>query len=174
MRRRAFLRMLFPPETLASICPNKLAAELAPMIGRDLADSPPIMMKQLKALAAHDCTSQLHKLSGIPTLVVSAEKDPIALTHFGQLLCLHIRGARYVEIGGASHGVTMQEAGKVNGLLREHFLASMPENLAKTLPAFDGIASNERLQPSGSARGEKGKASRPEKTQVAAAWSMSL
>src|SRR5215813_11184143 len=86
MRRRAFLRMLFPAEFLANACTDKLAATLAPMIGRDLADSPPILMKQVKALAKHDCTAQLHKLSGIPTVVVSAEKDPIALTYFGQLL----------------------------------------------------------------------------------------
>ena len=149
MRRRAFLRMLFPPETLASICPNKVAADLAPMIGRDLADSPPIMMKQLKALAAHDCTDELHKLSGIPTLVVSAEKDPIALTHFGQLLCLHIRGSRYVEISGASHGVTMQEAGKINGLLRKHFHANGEQGAVPEAARSTPIVINERKMRSG-------------------------
>lgn len=149
MRRRAFLRMLFPPETLASICPNKLAAELAPIIGRDLADSPPIMMKQLKALAAHDCTSQLHKLSRIPTLVVSAEKDPIALTHFGQLLCLHIRGARYLEVRGASHGVTMQEPAKINNLLREHFAGSMEHDAVHAVaPAKPILISARRMRSS--------------------------
>ena len=121
MRRRAFLRMLFPAEFLANACTDKLAATLAPMIGRDLADSPPILMKQVKALAKHDCTAQLHKLSGIPTVVVSAEKDPIALTYFGQLLCLHIRGSRYVEIAGASHGATLQKPEVINKLLRDHF-----------------------------------------------------
>jgi len=173
MRRRAFLRMLFPQEVLATICPNKVAAELAPMIGRDLADSPPIMMKQVKALAAHDCTDQLHKLSSIPTLVVSAEKDPIALTHFGQLLCLHIRGSRYVEISGASHGVTMQEPGKINNLLREHFFANTQTSPAEVLPTFDHDASLESLSRSGSMSREQGKGSFPEKPHVAAAWSMS-
>ncbi|HET7872858.1 MAG TPA: hypothetical protein VFL42_10140 [Terriglobales bacterium] len=72
MRRRAFLKMLFPQDYLNRACQDKLAADLAPIIGRNLADSPSIMMKQVKALAAHDCTSQLHKLSRIPTLVVSA------------------------------------------------------------------------------------------------------
>jgi len=124
MRRRAFLRMLFPPEFLATVNMDEFAAALAPIIGRDLADSPPILMQQVKALAAHDCTAQLRKLSPIPTLVVSAEKDPLALTHYGRLLCLHINGARYIEIKGASHGVTLQKPDCINQLLREHLLGT--------------------------------------------------
>lgn len=139
MRRRAFLHMLFPAEFLGSACPDALAASLASVIGRDLADSPPIMMKQVKALADHDCTAQLHKLSHIPTLVVSAQKDPIALTYFGQLLCLHIRGARYVEIPGASHGVTLQEPQRINALLRNHFLESAVQNLPGPMPAKSAL-----------------------------------
>jgi len=129
MRRRAFLRMLFPQEFLDGMCIDELAATLGPVIGRDLADSPPILMKQVKALAAHDCTARLHELSGIPTLVVSAKKDPIALTHFGQLLCLHIDGSRYVEIPEASHGVTLQEPELIPSPLRDHFRGSVPGEL---------------------------------------------
>jgi len=135
MRRRAFLRMLFPPEYLAGIQPEELASSLAPVIGRDLADWPPIVMKQLKALGKHDRTSELRKLWGIPTLVVSAEKDPIALTHFGRLLCLHIPGAHYLEIKGASHGVALQEPRLVNKILAHHFRSSSAQ------PASVGAAS---------------------------------
>jgi len=147
MRRRAFLRMLFPPEFLASVCPDELSTSLAPVIGRDLADSPQIMMKQIKALAAHDCTARLRKLSHIPTLVVSAQKDPIALTYFGQLLCLHIRGARYVEIPGASHGVTLQEPQRINTLLRDHFLASATQDLPDTVQAKSVLAGRSKARP---------------------------
>jgi len=133
MRRRAFLRMLFPQEFLASVAIDELAESLAPVLGRDLADTPPIMMKQVRALAAHDCTAQLHQLSGIRTLVVSAKKDPIALTHFGQLLCLHIEGSRYVEIPQASHGVTIQEPALINNLLSDHFCDNdVPDDLPRT------------------------------------------
>lgn len=133
MRRRAFLRMLFPQQFLAGVAIDELAESLAPVLGRDLADTPPIMMKQVRALAAHDCTAQLHKLSGIRTLVVSAKKDPIALTHFGQLLCLHIDGSRYVEIPQASHGVTIQEPALINNLLRDHFCDNdVPDDLPRT------------------------------------------
>jgi pimeloyl-ACP methyl ester carboxylesterase len=124
MRRRAFLRMLFTPEYLAGSRPEELASSLAPVIGRDLADWPPIILKQLKALGQHDRTSELRKLKDLPTLVVSAEKDPIALTYYGRLLCLHINGARYVEIKGASHGVTLQEPRLINNILADHFRSS--------------------------------------------------
>jgi hypothetical protein len=42
------LEMLFPAEFL-EMQNADLAANVGPMIGRDLADSPPIMMKQLAA-----------------------------------------------------------------------------------------------------------------------------
>jgi pimeloyl-ACP methyl ester carboxylesterase len=134
MRRRAFLRMLFPREFLDGIGPDRLAETLTPIIGRDLADSPSILMQQVRALAAHDCTSQLRKLSRIPTLVVSAQEDRIALTHFGRLLCLHINGSRYLEVPGAGHGVILQAPATINRLLREHFLRS------STKDAFAGAA----------------------------------
>ncbi|HEX7286971.1 MAG TPA: alpha/beta fold hydrolase [Candidatus Angelobacter sp.] len=150
MRRHAFLQILFPQTFLDGLCPDRLAETLAPIIGRDLADSPSIMMQQVRALAAHDCTAQLHKLSPIPTLVVSAHEDRIALTHFGRLLCLHIDGARYVEIQGAGHGVIMQNPATISNLLREHFLRSSTQDafagpaqthspvLAKKRPAWPG------------------------------------
>jgi len=136
MRRRAFLRMLFPPEHLAGRQPEELASSLAPVIGRDLADWPPIVMKQLKALGKHDRTSELRKLRGIPTLVVSAEKDPIALTHYGRLLCLHIPGAHYLEIKGASHGLALQEPRLMNNILADHLRSSSIQ------PASVGAASS--------------------------------
>jgi len=134
MRRRAFLRMLFPSEFLAGIRAEELASSLAPVIGRDLADWPPIVMKQLKALGKHDRTSELRKLMNIPTLVVSAEKDPIALTHYGRLLCLNIPGAGYLEIKGASHGVALQDPRLINNILADHFRSS------STQPASVGSA----------------------------------
>lgn len=121
MRRRAFLQMLFPPDYLAGRDLDRLAADLVPVIGRDLAVQPPIVMRQLKSLGNHDCSARLGELSRIPTLVVSAKHDPIARTIYGSRLARLIPGARYVEVPDASHGVPIQSPAEINGLLREHF-----------------------------------------------------
>jgi aminoacrylate hydrolase len=121
MRRRAFLEMLFPQGFLESQDECALAQRTGRTIGRDLADSPPIMMKQLAAMRAYDRSARLAELARIPTLVVSAESDPIALPAYGRGLAGRIPGSRYVEIAGASHGLMLQLPERVNELLRGHF-----------------------------------------------------
>jgi aminoacrylate hydrolase len=121
MRRRAFLEMLFPSAYLAGQGPVALSAHLEPLIGRDLAEQPPIVMQQLKALGAHDCSGRLHELASIPTLVLAARHDPIARVEYGRRLARLIPGSRYVEMADASHGVTIQDPPAINCLLREHF-----------------------------------------------------
>ena len=128
MRRRAFLEMLFPPAYLAGRDSAALAASLEPLIGRDLAEQPPIVMQQLKALGAHDCSARLHELASIPTLVLAATHDPIARVEYGRRLAQLVPGSRYVEMPDASHGVTIQEPPAINRLLREHFRS------AETIP----------------------------------------
>lgn len=81
-------------------------------------------MKQAMTLRKHDCTGELAKLAGIPTLVLSAEHDPIAPPRFGRQLAAHIPGARFVEIPAASHGVPIMRAAEVNRLLAEFIAAS--------------------------------------------------
>jgi pimeloyl-ACP methyl ester carboxylesterase len=134
MRRRAFLQMLFPDDCLRSRNSEELASELAPILGRDLADQPPILMKQVKALAKHDCSARLHELSQVPTLVVAAEKDPIALPRFGRLLAQIISGASYIEIEDASHGVCLQDPVRINALLRSHFRSASHEFSSQPVP----------------------------------------
>lgn len=124
MRRRAFLRIVMPPSALADADLPALAARLAPIFGHDLADRPPVTMKQLAALRAYDSTPRLAELAGIPTIVVSAEHDPIAPPLRGRDLAAGIPGARFVEFTDSAHGVTIQRADEVNALLAEHFLAA--------------------------------------------------
>ena len=57
----------------------------------------------------------------LATLVVSAAHDPIAPPRAGRRLAAAVPGARYVELAEASHGAPIQDAGRVNGLLVEHF-----------------------------------------------------
>jgi pimeloyl-ACP methyl ester carboxylesterase len=60
-------------------------------------------MKQVRALSRHDASRQLDKLAGIPTFVLNAEHDPIALPQYGRMLANAIPGARLMILPAASH-----------------------------------------------------------------------
>jgi len=121
MRRNAFLGLIMPERYLREVDRAALAARLHPLFGRDLADPAPITMKQLGALSKYDASARLGTLARIPTLVVAATEDRIALPRYNQALAAAIPGARYVEIADAGHGVTIHRAGEINRLLEEHF-----------------------------------------------------
>jgi pimeloyl-ACP methyl ester carboxylesterase len=120
MRRYAFLEILAPPAALADGDRDRMAAELTPLFGHDLADHPPVEMRQLRAMRAYDATPDLGRPSGLPTLVVSAEHDPIAPPAVGEALADGIPGARYVLLRNASHGAPIQSRQEINALLLEH------------------------------------------------------
>lgn len=124
MRRSAFLELVMPPTLLADRDRAQLAESLRPLFGRDLAEQPPTIMKQLRATANYDASARLGQLAHIPTLIVSAELDRIALPAFGSELAAAIPGARLVELRGAGHGVPIHSADKVNALLAEHFASA--------------------------------------------------
>jgi aminoacrylate hydrolase len=130
MRRQAFLEMLFPKEELQRADLDLLATQVGALIGRDLADSPSILMKQVQALARHDVSARLGELAAIPTLVVNAEHDPIAPPRYGRRLAELIPGARYEEVPAASHGVTIQKADLINGRLGK-FLADVDSSVGR-------------------------------------------
>lgn len=125
-RRRAFVQLVMAREYLARVDRDTLDRDLADLFGRDLADQPPVVMAQLKAMSRYDALDRLRTLGAIPTLVVSAAHDRIALPAFGRQLAAAIPGARYVEIPGAGHAVPIQCAGAINALLLEHLTVSAP------------------------------------------------
>ena len=124
MRRRAFLEILWAPEALKSADKDALAARVAGLIGRDLAHQPPILMRQLMAMGRHDISSRLSELREIPSFVISAEHDHIALPRYGEMLADATGAARFETVRGASHGVTIQMASEINQKLIE-FLTSV-------------------------------------------------
>jgi len=124
MRRNAFLELVMTPAELAGADRDAIAVELAPLFGRDLGDSPPIVMAQLRCLAAHDIRARLAELAPIPTLVLSAQYDLIARPEFGRSLAAAIPGATYLEAPDAAHGITLRNPAWVNARLAEHFAAA--------------------------------------------------
>ncbi len=121
MRRHAFLEITMPPDYLATQNRDALAGRLAPLFGHDLADSPPIVMKQLNALKRFDATARLAELARIPTLVLSAKHDIIFPPACGRALAAGLPGAKYIEVPDAAHGVTIQCPEVVNDGLLSHF-----------------------------------------------------
>jgi 3-oxoadipate enol-lactonase len=117
MRRRAFVDLVMPAATRGNEDVDVLAASLAPLFGRDLADQPPIVMTQLRAMGKFDALARLGTLAHLPTLVVSARHDVISRPALGPVLAAAIPGARFVEIADAGHGVTIQRASTINAML---------------------------------------------------------
>lgn len=127
MRRRAFLEMLYPSEYLATLDKNAqdaLAGKIAPIIGRDLAVQPPVLMKQLQALAKHDVYTRLGQLAPIPTWVISGAHDKIARVDSGKRLAAAIPGASFECVEDAAHGLPIHLVDRVNGKLRAFLTAT--------------------------------------------------
>jgi pimeloyl-ACP methyl ester carboxylesterase len=120
MRQRAFMEMVLTHEELAAVDPDAMAQKLSTLFDRDLAESPPILMQQVKAMARADARPFLSELAGLPTLVASAEHDRIATPASGRELARGLPGARYVELPGTAHAMTITRAAEVNALLVEH------------------------------------------------------
>lgn len=118
MRRHGFLHLLLAPEEVPGQNLDALAAEIGELFGHDLAAPPAVQSAQLKAVRRCNRQTRLAELAGLPTLVVSAQHDPIAPPAAGRQLADGIAGARYALIAGASHGLPVTHVEKVNALLK--------------------------------------------------------
>lgn len=118
MRRRAFLELVMPRGRIEH--PEPLADRIATLFGHDLAEQPPIASHQLRAMRRSDTSPQLHRLSGLPVLVLSGRHDPIAPPSAGRALAAAIDGARYLEVADASHGLPISHAALTIAALRDH------------------------------------------------------
>lgn len=126
MRRQAFLKMVMPKHHLRQRQNlNALAISLEPLFGHDLADHPPVEMKQLRAMGGCNLTHRLAELDGLPTMVVTAAHDLIAGTAAGQEIARSIQGAVHHSLPEAGHGATIQCADQINDWLREFWAADM-------------------------------------------------
>lgn len=123
-RRHAFMEMVLPRHIREVEDLDTWAQRLEPVFGHDLADSPPVVLRQVGAIRQHDVTKRLAEIRGIPTLVLTGEEDPLSPPRFGQELADGIDDARHVVVERHSHGVTVTAAAEVNRLLRQHLSTS--------------------------------------------------
>ena len=130
IRRNAFMELVLAPgqkkEQGAGV-----ADHLARVLGHDVADLPAISAMQLAAMKSQDVTPRLGELAGVPTLVISGQKDLIARPASGKAIAAGVPGARYVEIAGASHAFPILEAERCAGLTLENLVEA--ERKAKPL-----------------------------------------
>jgi pimeloyl-ACP methyl ester carboxylesterase len=119
-RRRAFLELVLTRAEQDSGDRDRIARELEPLFGHDLAVTPPIIMKQVQAMRRWSASGRVAALKDLPTLVVGAAQDLIARPELVRKTAAAIPGAKLVELDDAAHGVTVRAPKRINELLREH------------------------------------------------------
>lgn len=120
-RRRAFFALLYPDDFVGRADPADLAARARAQIG-----SPAPMRtlaSQLSAIARHDTTSRLAALR-MPVLLVRPDRDVLVRPVGLDRLAARLPHAELLRFPDAGHGVTFQEASRLNAALRAFFARS--------------------------------------------------
>ena len=99
---------------------DQLATEMTDLFARDLAEQPPIIMRQLRAMSRYDANWRLRCLASIRTLVVAGKEDRIAKPAYGRALADAIPGSVYIELDDSAHAVPIESPDVINRLLVEH------------------------------------------------------
>ena len=77
MRRRAFVELVMPKAYLAAVDRDRLCEQLGALFGRDLADQPPIVMRQLRAMGRY----RFIRAAGLARLDLDARRERRARLH---------------------------------------------------------------------------------------------
>jgi pimeloyl-ACP methyl ester carboxylesterase len=85
---------------------------------------------QLAAIAGFDARPRLGSLR-MPTLVVRPGRDLLVQPRCSDVLAARIPGAKVLRLDDAGHGVTYQEARRLNAAIREHIAAAEAEDAAR-------------------------------------------
>jgi aminoacrylate hydrolase len=126
MRRKAFLSLVLSRAGMRNGVRSVLAERMTELFGRDLADQPPIIPRQLGAMRRYDPRWRLRSLARVRTLVVSGAEDRIARPEYGRTLAAAIPGCAYVELPDAAHAVPIESPETINRLLVEHMNMAVP------------------------------------------------
>lgn len=121
-RIRAFKRTLFPDSFIAT----KDNDWFRSLLRRDFNGHPSLvdLVAQGNACRAHDTAKRLHRLRGLPTLVVCPEQDVVIHASESRRLARLIPGAHLMKFADAGHGVNWQYADILNEALLSHFEAA--------------------------------------------------
>jgi pimeloyl-ACP methyl ester carboxylesterase len=124
MRRTGYLERLVPLKQGKPMFDESLLEELPGLFGHDLADRPPIVDAQLRAMRECNLVPVLGGLDEVPTIILCGAHDPIAPPSAAREIAAGIAGARLVEFADASHGLPITHADDVNTLLIEHLMSA--------------------------------------------------
>ncbi len=121
-RVRALQRLLFPDAFLESCDRRWLGAVLKADFGKPVALRH--RLSQLCAVSLHDTRASLHRLAGLPTLVVKPGLDVLVRPDQSDRLARLIPGARLECFAEAGHGLIRQCPERLNPMLLEHMAAA--------------------------------------------------
>ncbi len=123
-RFKALQHLLLSPEFRRSAKAEPLKRAMRTNLG----PRPPrrSTMAQFHAVWRFEALSQLHRLAGLPTLIVQGKKDILINPRQSEKLQRAIPGARLVSFPHGAHGLTFELAEPLNRLLLAHFAHAEP------------------------------------------------
>ncbi len=124
----ALQKLLYTPEFLAEVDKARLDARMKLQVGERA--HPRTVLSQLYAAVRHDTRERLRDIRA-RTLIVRPGKDILIRPKHSDLLHRSIPRARLLDLPGAGHGVTFQNAGEVSAAVRAHVAESEAEGLAR-------------------------------------------
>ncbi|HTJ44514.1 MAG TPA: alpha/beta hydrolase [Kofleriaceae bacterium] len=133
-RARAFERLIFPDDYLATLSKRDVAPLRAALRDQVVAAAPAWdRLRQLAAIVRYRAAHRLHALHETPTLVVKASRDRLIRPRSHHRLHELIPNSRLVEFAEAGHAILHQCAARLNDVLLDHF-AQVDSGLTEAVP----------------------------------------
>ena len=117
-RMKRLQQLLYPPEFLEAVDTGAMEQRMRDQIGRRAPRE--VLLRQLGAVLRHRTARRLARVSA-PTMVVRPGRDLLIRPGQSDRLARALEGVHMVRLDGAGHGVTFQEASRLNQALRAHF-----------------------------------------------------
>jgi len=112
-------RLLFPPEYLETADHDRLDRILTADFDAPL--PPAHRVAQIQCAMRHDTRKRLHRLAGLPTLIVKPARDLLIRPSESDRLHRLIPGATLYTLEDSGHGIIRQCPGRLNRALLDHF-----------------------------------------------------
>ncbi|MCA9661768.1 MAG: alpha/beta hydrolase [Myxococcales bacterium] len=122
-RWRAFADLGFPRPYIDSVGYAEVVAQLRASFCDDFVRMPPIVRRQIAALARHT-GGDMAPLRALPALIITGSHDLSVPTRLSDDLRRHLPHARFKRFTDAGHAVPLQHVEPIDRLLREHFASA--------------------------------------------------